>query len=97
MTTSFKHQYDYNYIIYYCVTIDLQYVVYTSNNCTRDGTGKDFLDPTGKFQNHRRLTGLRPARSTGFFTEGFSSLFNVFNENFSKEKGGMGEVLNLGL
>ena len=28
----------------------------------RDGTGQDFLDPTGKFQNHRRLTG----RSTGF-------------------------------
>ena len=29
---------------------------------TKDGTGQDFLDPTGKFQNHRRLTG----RSTGF-------------------------------
>ena len=28
----------------------------------RDGTGQDFPDPTGKFQNHRRLTG----RSTGF-------------------------------
>ena len=24
---------------------------------TRDGTSQDFLDPTGKFQNHRRLTG----------------------------------------
>ena len=24
---------------------------------SRDGTGQDFLDPTGKFQNHRRLTG----------------------------------------
>ena len=47
---------------------------------TRDGTGQDFLDPTGKFQNHRRLTG----RSTGFFTEGFCSLFNVSNEKFSK-------------
>ena len=45
-------------------------------------------DPTGKFQNHRRLAG----RSTGFFTEGFSSLFNVFNKKFSKG-GGMGEVL----
>ena len=28
----------------------------------RDGAGQDFLDPTGKFQNLRRLTG----RSTGF-------------------------------
>ena len=45
-------------------------------------------DPTGKFQNHRRLTG----RSTGFFTEGFSSLFHVFNEKFSKG-GSMGDVL----
>ena len=54
----------------------------------RNGTGQDFLDPTGKFQNHRRLTGrstgFRPARSTGVFTEGFSSLFKVFNEKFSK-------------
>ena len=61
----------------------------------RDGTGQDFLDPTGKFQNHRRLTGrltgFRPARWTGFFTEGFFSLINVFDEKFSK--GGMGEVL----
>ena len=45
-------------------------------------------DPTGKFQNHRRLTG----RSTGFFTKGFCSLFNLSNEKFSKG-GGMGEVL----
>ena len=37
--------------------ITLAYVVRT-----RDGTGQDFLDPTGKFQNHHRLTG----RSTGF-------------------------------
>ena len=29
---------------------------------TRDGTGQDYLDPTGKFQKLRRLTG----RSTGF-------------------------------
>ena len=45
-------------------------------------------DPTGKFHNHRRLTGqstgFRPARSTGFFTEGFFSLFNAFDEKFSK-------------
>ena len=55
--------------------------------CGRDGTGQDFLDPTGKFQNHRRLTGRSTGRSTGFFTEGFSSLFNVFNERFSKGGG----------
>ena len=54
---------------------------------SRDGTGQDFLDSTGKFQNHRRLTG--PVDR--FFT-GFCSLFNVFNEKFSK-RGGMGEVL----
>ena len=30
--------------------------------CSRHGTGQDFPDPTGKFQNLRRLT----ARSTGF-------------------------------
>ena len=29
---------------------------------SRDGTGQDFLDPTDKFQNHRRLTSW----STGF-------------------------------
>ena len=53
-------------------------------------------DPTGKFQNHRRLTGrltgFWPARSTVFFTEGFCSLFNVSNKNFLKGEG-MGEVL----
>ena len=37
------------------------------NVSTRNGTGQDFLDPTGKFQNLRRLTG----RSTGFFKEFF--------------------------
>ena len=55
----------------------------------RDGTGQDFLDPTGKFQNHRRLTG----RSTGIFTEGFSLLFDVSNKKFSKGGESMGEVL----
>ena len=44
-------------------------------------------DPTGKFQNHRRLTNRSTGRLTGpvdrSFTEGFSSLFNVFNEKFS--------------
>ena len=53
-------------------------------------------DPTGKFRNHRQLTGRStgfwPARSTGFFTEGFCSLFNVSNEKFSKRES-MGEVL----
>ena len=49
---------------------------------------KVFIDPTGKFQNHRRLTG----RSTGFFVEGFCSRFNVSNEKFSKGVG-MGEML----
>ena len=33
-----------------------------------------------------------PARSTGFFTDGFCSLFNISNEKFSKG-GGMGELL----
>ena len=52
-------------------------------------------DPTGKFQNHCRLTGRStgfwPAQSTGFFTENFCSLFNVSYQKFSK--GCMGEVL----
>ena len=33
----------------------------------KDRTGQDFLDPTGTFQNLRRLTGFCPARSTGFY------------------------------
>ena len=45
-------------------------------------------DPTGKFQNHRRLTGRPTGRLTGpvdlFFKESFCSLFNVSDENFSK-------------
>ena len=48
-------------------------------------------DSTGKLQNLRRLTGrlngFWPARSTGFFTEGFCSLFNASNEKFSKGGG----------
>ena len=43
-------------------------------------------DPTGKFQNHRRLTGrstgFRPARSTSFFTEGSCSLLHFLQKNF---------------
>ena len=61
---------------------------------TRDGTGQDFLDPTGKFQNHRRLIGRSNGPVDRFFTEGFSSLFNVFNEKFSKE-GAWSEVLKI--
>ena len=61
---------------------------------TRDGTGQDFLDPTGKFQNHRRLIGRSNGPVHRFFTEVFSSLFNVFNEKFSKG-GGMSEVLKI--
>ena len=51
---------------------------------SRDGTGQDFLDQTGKFQNLRR--------STVFFTEGFCSLFNASNKKFSNG-GGLGEML----
>ena len=58
---------------------------------TRDGTGQDFLDPTRPVNFKTiagwpagRSTGFWPAQSTGFFTEGFSSLFDVFNEKFSK-------------
>ena len=46
--------------------------------CNRSGFSRP--DPTGKFQNHRRLTG--PVDQ--FFTEGFCSLFNVSNEKFLK-------------
>ena len=47
---------------------------------SRNGTGQNFLDPTGKFQNLRRLTG--PVDR--FFTEDFCSLFSASNEKFSK-------------
>ena len=48
---------------------------------TRDGTRSRFPrpNPTGKFQNHRQLTG----RSTDFFTE----VFTESNEKFSKGGG----------
>ena len=46
----------------------------------RDGTGQDFLDPTGKNQNLRRLTGHWPAGSTFFFTEDLRSVFNKLND-----------------
>ena len=50
-------------------------------------SGFSRTDPTGKFQNHRRSTGFWPARSTGFFTESFCSLFNASNKKFSKGEG----------
>ena len=48
-------------------------------------------DPTGKFQNLRRSTGFLPAQSTGFFTEGFCSMYPM--KNFQKGRGAMGEIL----
>ena len=59
-----------------------------------DGTGQDFLDPTRPI-NFKIIAGRPVSDRPGqpcFFTEDFSSLFNVFNKKFSKE-GGMGEVL----
>ena len=54
----------------------------------RDETAQSFLDPTrkGNFKIYvgwsgGRLAGQRVSdRSTGFFTEGFCSLFNASNE-----------------
>ena len=66
----------------------------TKHNChpcckdilIRDGTGQDFLDPTGKFQNHRRLTGRStgfwPARSTGFLKKVFVHCSMYLTQNF---------------
>ena len=72
----------------------LQYFRVLNTVQSRDGTSQDFLDLTGKFQNHRRLTGRSTgfwlARSTGFSTEIFCSLFNVSNKKFSKGGHGWG-------
>ena len=62
----------------------------------RDGTGKDFLDPTRPV-NFKIIAGRpvsdRPGRPF-FFTECFCSLLNVSNEKFAKGGGGdMGKVL----
>ena len=54
----------------------------------RDGTGQDFLDPTGKFQNHRRLTG----RSTVFLQKVFVHCL-MFLMKFFQTGRGTGEVL----
>ena len=47
---------------------------------SRHGTGQDFVDPTGKFQNHRR--------STGFLQKVFVHGSMYLIKNF--EKGGHG-------
>ena len=56
-------------------------------NRARDGTVQDFVDPTGKFQNLRRLTGWSTGPVNYFFTEGFCSLFNAFKVKFTKRGG----------
>ena len=65
------------------------WTMYGSQRWNRSGFSRP--DPTGKFQNHRRLTGRSTgfwlARSTVFFTEWVCSLFNVSNEKFSKAGG----------
>ena len=62
----------------------------------RNRSGFSRPDPTGKFQNHRRLTGRStgfwPARSTGFFYRRFFFHCSMYlMKNF--QKGGMGEML----
>ena len=59
-----------------------------TRNRTRDGTGQDFFDPTGKFQNHRRLSG----RSTVFLQKAFIHYSIYLMKNFQK-RWGMGEML----
>ena len=62
--------------------------------CSRDGTGHDFLDPTGKFQNIRRLTGRftggqpisdRPGRPV-FLQKVFVYCSMHLMKNFQKEE-----------
>ena len=57
---------------------ELEKLAYKWNS--RDGTGQDYLDPTGKFQNHRRLTG----RSTGFLQKVFVHCSMYLIKNFQK-------------
>ena len=56
---------------------------------SRDGTGQDFLDPTDKFQNLRRLTGRSisfwPARSTSFLQKVFVHCSVHLIKNFQKK------------
>ena len=59
--------------------------------CVRDGTCQDFLDPTGKSQNLRRLT----SQSTVVFLQGFAHCSVHLMKNIQKGRGGMGKVLKL--
>ena len=65
--------------------------------CVIDGTDQDFLDPIGKFQNLRRLTGRStafwPARSTAFLRKVFVHSLMDLMKNFQKEGRDIGEVL----
>ena len=58
---------------------------------TRDGTSQDFLDPTGKFQNYRRLTGwstgFGPAGSTGILQKVFVHCSMFLMKNFQRGGG----------
>ena len=77
-----------------CMLIYTQNLIWPATR-PRDGTGQDFLDPTRPV-NFKIIAGW-PARSTGYFTEGFSSLFNVFKEKFSKGGHGWGvKICNFG-
>ena len=59
---------------------------------TGNGTGQNYLDPTRPVNFKIFLTGQVDL----FFTEGFCSLLNAFNQKFSKGGGGaIGEVLKL--
>ena len=54
----------------------------------RDGTGQNFLDPTGKFQNLRRLTSFWPARSTVFLRKVFVHCSMHLMKKIFKKGGG---------
>ena len=51
----------------------------------RNGTGQDFFDPTGKFQNLQPFDWFLTGPVHRFFTEGLCLLFNASNEIFPKE------------
>ena len=56
----------------------------------RDGTGQDFLDQTGKFQNRQLLTGVWPAQSTVFLKKFFLHGSMHLMKNFQKGRHGWG-------
>ena len=64
-------------------TVEISSAKHDSNACIRDGTGQDFLDPTGKFQNYRPLIG----RSTGFLQKVFVHCSMFLMKIFSKGEG----------